>query len=160
MRLNRDTITAIVLLLICGTLFVNTMQLDPPMFGQMPAALWPRMILVPLALLSFLLLIKAQRDGAMADGETKSFSQWFSYYQAPIGCFFLFFLFLVTMPILGMLIGGLLYVFITLNFLGGWSGPLLVRHGVLSCIFVIGMWAIFTQLLGVFLPEGIILRVY
>lgn len=160
MLLNRDTITAIVLLMICGALFVSTTQMAPPMFGQMPATLWPRMILLPLALLSVLLLIRAQRGDGKNAAPARSLSEWFAYYKAPIVCFALFFLFLVTMPILGMLLGGLLYVFVTLCFLGGWSAPLILRHGLIAAIFVIGMWAIFTQLLGVFLPEGILLRVY
>jgi hypothetical protein len=151
---------AIVLLLICGVLFINTFQMPPAMFNQMPATLWPRMILVPLALLSGLLLIKAQLADVDKTVQVRSLSEWFAYYKNPIVCFVLFFLFLVTMPTLGMLIGGLLYVFITLSFLGGWSSKLILRHSAVSIFFVLGMWVIFTQLLGVFLPEGILLRVY
>jgi len=160
MRLNRDTAVAIVSLLICGGLLINTFQMPPPMFNQMPPTLWPRMILVPLALLSLLLLAKAQMAEVDESLESRSLSEWFIYYKNPIVCFALFFLFLFTMPILGMLIGGLLYVFITLGFLGGWSSKLMIQHGLVSVFFVVGMWAIFTQLLGVFLPEGILLRVY
>lgn len=160
MQLNRDTMVAIVLLLVCGTLLINTFLMPPPMFGQMPATLWPRLILVPLAFLSFLLLVKAQISEAEETGQGRSLSEWFVYYKNPIVCFGLFFLFLVTMPILGMLIGGLLYVFITLSFLGGWSSKQMLHHALISVFFVVGMWAIFTQLLGVFLPEGILLRVY
>lgn len=160
MRINSDTSVAIVLLLICGGIFINTFQMPPAMFNQMPATLWPRLIIVPLALLSFLLLIKAQRTDEKGSAKFQSLSEWFQFYKNPIVCFALFFAFLVTMPILGMLIGGLLYVFFTLNFLGGWSPKLMLKHGLLSIFFVVGMWAIFTQLLGVFLPEGILLKVY
>ena len=160
MQLNKDTAIAIVLLVICGGLFINTFQMPAAMFGQMPATLWPRLILVPLALLSVLLLIKAQMAGVGEGEQIRGLSEWFIYYKNPIVCFSLFFLFLVTMPILGILIGGLLYVFMTLCFLGGWSSKLMFQHGLISIFFVVGMWAIFTQLLGVFLPEGILLRVY
>jgi len=160
MQLNRDTSTAIVLLLICGAMLINTFQMPAAMFGQMPAALWPRLILVPLALLSLLLLVKAQLAEPDDSGPGHGFLQWLTYYKNPIVCFALFFLFLVTMPILGMLIGGLLYVFITLSFLGGWAPRQMLQHALVSIFFVVGMWAIFTQLLGVFLPEGILLRVY
>jgi hypothetical protein len=160
MRLNSDTSVALVLLLICGGIFINTLQMPPAMFNQMPATLWPRLIIVPLALLSFLLLIKAQRTDQKGPKKFQSLTEWFQFYKNPIVCFALFFAFLITMPILGMLIGGLLYVFTTLNFLGGWSPKLMAKHGLLSIFFVVGMWAIFTQLLGVFLPEGILLRVY
>ena len=160
MRLNRDTGIAIVSLIICGTLFITTFLMPPAMFNQMPATLWPRMILVPLALLSILLLVKAQLADIDESHKSRSLGEWFIYYKNPIVCFGLFFLFLVSMPILGMLLGGLLYVFITLSFLGGWSPKLLLKHGLITLFFVVVMWAIFTQLLGVFLPEGIFLRVY
>jgi hypothetical protein len=126
----------------------------------MPATLWPRMIIAPLALLSLILLARAQLAESDENAARTSLSEWFAYYRNPIICFVLFFLFLVSMPILGMLIGGLLYVFLTLSVLGGWSPQLMLRHGLITIFFVVGMWAIFTQLLGVFLPEGILLRVY
>lgn len=160
MQLNRDTAIAIVSLLICGALLVSTFQMPAPMFNQMPATLWPRMIIAPLALLSLILLARAQLAERDENAARTSLSEWFAYYRNPIICFVLFFLFLVSMPILGMLIGGLLYVFLTLSVLGGWSPQLMLRHGLITIFFVVGMWAIFTQLLGVFLPEGILLRVY
>lgn len=160
MQMNRDTAVAIVSLLICGALLVSTFQMPAPMFNQMPATLWPRMIIAPLALLSLILLVKAQRTASDPKASGKSLSEWFIYFRNPIICFVLFFLFLISMPILGMLIGGLIYVFLTLSVLGGWSPQLMLRHGLITVFFVVGMWAIFTQLLGVFLPEGILLRVY
>ena len=160
MKFNRDTATALFLLLLCGGLLVETFQMPPPMFGQMPATLWPRLILAPLAVLSLMLLVRAQMSDSAPEGPVRSLSAWFVYYLNPIVCFALFFVFLVTMPFFGMLIGGLLYVFVTLNFLGGWSPKLMLQHGVISIVFVVGMWAIFTQLLGVFLPEGVLLRIY
>lgn len=160
MKFNQDTITALCLLLLCGVLTVNTFQMPPPMFGQMPATLWPRMILVPLAFLSILLLVNAQREHVDAAPAHKSLSDWFVYYKNPIVCFGLFFLFLITMPVLGMLLGGLAYVFLTLTFLGGWTRDKLILHSAISFVCVVGMWLIFTQLLGVFLPQGTLLRVY
>ena len=130
------------------------------MFGQMPASLWPRLIIVPLALLSAMLLVRSQLAGHEDDGPSRSFKEWFVYYKNPIVCFALFFGFLATMPILGMLLGGLAYVFLTLCFLGGWAPRQLMLHAAISFVFVTGMWAIFSQLLGVFLPEGILLKVY
>lgn len=162
MKLNQDTITALCLLLVSGVFFADTFRLEPAMFGQMPATLWPRMILVPLAGLSLMLLVRAQLadGGDRSDQPRKSFGEWFTYYKNPIVCFFLFFLFLITLPIMGMLLGGLAYVFVTLCYLGGWTGKRLIQHSLITVVCVVGMWAIFTQLLGVFLPEGILLRVY
>lgn len=160
MKFNRDTATALCLLLICGGLLVETFRMSPPMFGQMPATLWPRLILVPLSVLSLALLVRSQVTEGASDRPSRNLSEWFSYYFNPIVCFAFFFVFLLTMPFFGMLLGGLLYVFITLNFLGGWRPKQMLQHGAISIVFVVGMWAIFTQFLGVFLPEGILLRVY
>ena len=159
MRRNQDTITAICLLLICAIFMADSFTIEPAKFGQMPAALWPRMILIPLAGLSMMLLVKAQM-ASEPDAPGKSAREWLLYYKNPIVCFFLFFLFLLTMPVMGMLLGGLAYVFLTLTYLGGWTKDKLILHAVIALTSVLGMWAIFTQLLGVFLPEGILLRVY
>ncbi len=156
MSLNRDAYTALVLLVICGVFFHATLDLNPPMFGQLSSALWPRMILAPLALLSLALLFKSQRSDAAASDV--GLIDWFRDNSNPIICFVLFFLFILTMPLLGMLLGGLAYVFLTLSVLGGWEPRRLVSHVAISLFFVVGMWAIFTQALGVFLPEGVILR--
>ncbi|MBO6894820.1 MAG: tripartite tricarboxylate transporter TctB family protein [Roseibium sp.] len=158
MSLNRDAFVAVFFLLLCAVMFVASFDLPPPMFGQMSPALWPRIILVPLALLSVLLLFQSQRNPA--DNEKTSFSDWIEFNKRPFVCFVLFFLFLVTMPVAGMLLGGLAYVFLTLSVLGGWKPRQLGLHAVISAVFVIGMWAVFTQALGVLLPEGEILRVY
>jgi putative tricarboxylic transport membrane protein len=158
MTLNRDAFVAVFLLLLCAVMFVASLDLPPPMFNQLSPALWPRLILVPLALLSAMLLYQSQR--APEKTETRSIAQWFEYNKSPFICFALFFLFLVTMPVAGMLLGGLVYVFLTLNVLGGWKPRQLALHAMISAVSVVGMWAVFTQLLGVLLPEGEILRVY
>lgn len=160
MQLNRDTFVAIGFLLMCGALFSASLQLPDPMFGQISSAVWPQVILVPLSLLSLVLLAQAQRQPKADKSEHQSIGAWLKYYQNPIVCFALFFLFLLTMPVLGMLLGGLAYVFLTLSVLGGWRGKQLLLHAAIAAVFVIGMWVIFTQMLGVFLPEGEILRVF
>ncbi|MEP3046440.1 MAG: tripartite tricarboxylate transporter TctB family protein [Roseibium sp.] len=161
MSLNRDALVAVFFLLLCAVMFIASMNLPEAMFGQMSPALWPRIILVPLTLLSALLLVQSQRvpveEGAASK---KTLAGWWEHNKNPIICFALFFLFLITMPIAGMLLGGLVYVFLTLCVLGGWEPRKLALHAAISLVFVVGMWAIFTQLLGVLLPEGEILRVY
>ena len=57
-----------------------------------------------------------------------------------------------------MLIGGMAFVFLMLSFLGGWQTKQLITHGLVSVVFVGAMWAIFTFVLGVILPEGEILQ--
>jgi len=158
MSLNRDAFVAVFFLLLCAVMFAASLELPPAMFGQMSPALWPRIIIVPLALLSALLLFQSQR--APQKTEKVTVSDWLQHNKNPFICFALFFLFLITMPYAGMLLGGLAYVFLTLCVLGGWKPRQLALHAAISAFFVIGMWAIFTQMLGVLLPEGEILRVY
>lgn len=161
MSLNRDALIAVFFLLLCGTMFIATLSLPEAMFNQMSPALWPRIILAPLTFLSALLLIQSQRSPAGETAEERpDFGDWLRSYANPILCFVLFFLFLATMPVLGMLLGGLLYVFLTLCTLGGWQVKQMMLHAAISTFFVISMWAVFTFLLGVFLPEGMILRVH
>ena len=58
------------------------------------------------------------------------------------------------MPLLGMLIGGLLFVFLMLSVLGGMAPRQMALHAVIAVAAVGVMWSIFTFGLGVFLPEG------
>lgn len=44
---------------------------------------------------------------------------WLLYWQNPISCFVLFFDYIVTLPTLGSLIGGVLFVFTLMLVLGG-----------------------------------------
>ena len=72
----------------------------------------------------------------------------------------MFFAFVATLPVLGMLIGGFLFVFLALSALG--PARLAVRplaiHGAIAALAVGLMWAIFTFGLRVILPEGELLR--
>ncbi|WP_417844371.1 tripartite tricarboxylate transporter TctB family protein [Thalassospira sp.] len=161
MSLNRDSLIALFFLGLCAVMYTATLDLPPSMYGQMSPALWPRMILVPLALLSAVLLVRSLRAPPPQTPKAPfSITALIAYYHRPILCFFIFFVFLVTMPLLGMLLGGIGYVFLTLNVLGGWKPRRLAIHAMIALIFVVGMWAIFTLLLDVYLPQGTLLRFY
>ena len=79
---------------------------------------------------------------------------WIAHWRNPIWCFVLFLVYLLTLPVLGSLIGGVLFVFILMGVLGGWTPKNLVQHAALALITVGGMWSIFTYGLGVILPTG------
>lgn len=160
MRITRDAVVGIVLLVICGTFLSATLGMEKPSFDQMPPALWPRIILVPLTLLSFTYLVRAVMRPDDRGPDRGGLKGWLNYYQTPLVCFGMFLVFLVTMPILGMLIGGILFVFLMLNFLGGWSVKKLVLHGAVSVVAVGAMWSVFTFALGVLLPRGEIFTYY
>ena len=72
----------------------------------------------------------------------------------------MFMLFLSTLDYLGMLIGGILFVFGLLTLLGGFSHKLIVKHLLVSILSIGFMWMVFTFGLRVILPEGEILRVW
>ena len=69
-------------------------------------------------------------------------------------------LFLAPLDYLGMLIGGILFVFLLLNLLGGWRPKQLAIHGAIAVSTMGAMWAVFTFGLRVILPEGEILRIW
>ncbi len=163
-RLNRDAVIAIVLLMVCGILFWSTFSIRTPDYGQLKPSTWPRVVLGVLSLLSAIYLVQSLRRGPTPgseldkndDGPTRAPGPigWILYWRNPIWCFGLFFAYLVTLPFLGSLIGGVLFVFTLMGVLGGWSARTLMQHAALALISVGGMWSIFTYGLGVILPPG------
>ena len=148
----------------CGILFWSTFSIRVPDYGQLPPSTWPRVILGALTLLSVIYLIQSLRQGPAAAGGTGEDGEeptrapgligWIAYWCNPLWCFGLFFAYLVTLPVLGSLIGGVAFVFTLMGVLGGWSPRHLIQHAVLALISVGGMWSVFTYGLGVILPPG------
>ena len=170
-RLNRDSVVAIILLFVCGVLFYSSFDIRQPDYGVLMPSTWPRIIIAVLALLSLIYLVQSLRDkprettdddlnirvDAFAIEEKKpGLKGFFEYWRNPIICFAMFFLYLITLPVFGMLIGGLIFVFTSMSLLGGWKPKKLVTHAAISVITVGAMWILFTFGLGVMLPEGII----
>ncbi|MEZ7864831.1 MAG: tripartite tricarboxylate transporter TctB family protein [Rhodospirillales bacterium] len=162
-RLNQDAVIAIFLLLASGILFWSTFSIRTPDYGVLTPAAWPRVIIFALALLSFLYLIQSLKKGvdenAVADREP-GLKSWLVYWQNPIYCFAFFLTYLLTLPVLGSLIGGVLFVFILMSILGGVSKEKIVTHAALSLATVGGMWCIFTYGLEVILPQGMIFSAF
>lgn len=154
-RLNRDVYIAILLLLLCGAFFAVSFDIRKIDYGILTAAAWPRIILVALTVLSLIYLVQSLRRGAPTDG-TKSFSikGVIDKYRNPLWCYALFLLFLLTLEYLGMLIGGVLFVFCLLTVIGGASKRNLISHALIAVIMVGAMWALFTFGLGVIFPQG------
>ena len=161
-RLNRDAVIAIVLLVFCGVFFWASFDIRQPDYGVLMPSTWPRVVLGVLSLLSVIYLVQSLRQGADAEEEEAPDREpgirgWVLYWRNPLWCFGLFFAYLATLPVLGMLIGGVSFVFVLLNVLGGWNWKNLVLHAVVALVAVGGMWSLFTFGLGVLLPPGIIL---
>ncbi|RME96082.1 MAG: tripartite tricarboxylate transporter TctB family protein [Alphaproteobacteria bacterium] len=160
--LNRDSWIALFLLLFTGFMFWASFDIREPDYGVLPPSAWPRVILAALAILSFIYLIQSLRSGAAGEeggeeGEPETLRDYLVYWRNPILCFVLFAGYLILLPILGMLLDGILFVFLLQCVLGGWQPRQLLLHAAVAVIAVGGMWSIFTFGLHVILPPGEIL---
>ena len=158
-RATRDTYIAILLLAFSGGAFRATFDINTRDDGIMQATAWPRMILIFMIAFCLIFLVRSLRDTSKDNefaGE-RGVVGVLKYYRNPLGCFVLYFVFLATLPYLGMLIGGVLLVFLLLSLLGGFERKKLLLHAAIAVFSIGGMWAIFTFALRVILPAGEIL---
>lgn len=154
-RLNRDAYVAIVLLLLCGVFFAASFDIREIDYGILMPAAWPRAILIALSVLSIVYLVQSLRRGAPEEAtEPVTLRGLVSKYRNPLWCYGLFLLFLLTLDYLGMLIGGVMFVFCLLTAIGGASKRNLVVHAIIAVVMVGAMWALFTYALGVIFPQG------
>lgn len=165
MRVSRDVVIAVLLLLFCGAFYAATFTIRQTSYGTVGSEIWPRMILVFLTGLTIVYLVGSLRTPPAEATESvrapgSALGRFYATYRNPISCFAAFAVFLATLPYLGMLIGGVLFVFAALTLMGGWRPRDVGVHGLIALGTVGAMWAIFTFGLGVILPEGEILRVW
>lgn len=152
-RFNRDVYIAIFMLLLTGVFFWQTFEIREIDYGTLQASAWPRMILIVLGVFSVIYLVQSIQAGpdAAAEDDGRGF---FEKYRNPIICFVLYFLFLFSMPYLGLLLSGISFVFLLLTSIGGAAPRALAIHAIIACVSIGGMWAFFTYALGVILPQG------
>ena len=160
-RLNRDSVVAIILLLACGVFLWASFDIREPNYGVLMPSTWPRIVIALLTLLSFIFLLQSLSAGPAApaaegDSPPPGLLGFITYWRNPLICFATFFTFLATLPILGMLIGVISFVFVLMTLLGGWAPRQLLLHAVVAIITVGTMWSLFTFGLGVMLPVGVI----
>ena len=161
-RINRDVVIAVVLVVFTAVFYGATYSIRKTAYGTVGSEVWPRAILIGLGALCILYLINAWRDRHETQGAGRGggLTGWFSTYRNALLCFVMYALFLATLDYLGMLIGGILFVFLLLNLLGGWRPRRLAIHGAIAVSTMGAMWAVFTFGLRVILPEGEILRIW
>ncbi len=157
-RLNLDTIIALVLLIAGAILFWDTFQWRRTPFAIMAASVWPRFVLVVFFSLCAVYLVRSLRRGA-GDGEKRTFRAWLAYYRNPLWCYGLFLLFVVTMPYLGMLVGGILFVWLMQSAVGERTPRAYLRHAAIAVGAVGFMWLVFTYAIGVILPAGSLVHI-
>jgi hypothetical protein len=160
-RPNRDVIVAIGLLLFCGLFFWASFDIREMGYATIGAAVWPRLVLLVLFVLSSLYLFQSLRRPAL-QGENGGGLRGggLARYHNALWCYALFLLFLLTLPWLGMLIGGTLFVFLALTVMGERTARAHLIHVAIAVGTIGVMWAIFTYWLRVILPEGEILRIW
>lgn len=160
-RLNRDTIVALVLLVVWGVFFWQTLLVKDMGYATIGSQVWPQVILVTLFALTGGYLFQSLRKGpGGAGGKRDDARPWHLRYRNAIYCYVLFFLFLLTLDYLGMLIGGVTFVFLTLTALGEKTPRAAAKHAAIAFVSIAAMWAIFTFGLRVMLPAGELLNVY
>lgn len=164
-RLSRDSWVAVALLAFTGFMFWASFDIREPDYGVLPPSVWPRVILGALGILSLVFLLQSLRAGpdSPEQGEEdrpQGLTGYLLYWRNPIICFSLFAAYLALLPVLGMLIDGMLFVFVLLCALGGWTPRHLALHAAVSVIAVGGMWSVFTFGLNVLLPTGILIPGY
>lgn len=157
-RMNRDAWVAVALLVFAGFMFWASFDIRSPDYGVLAPSVWPRIILIVFAALSLVYLLQSLKSGAeVQDDEAdrpKSLTGYLAYWRNPLICFALFAAYLTALPLLGMLLAGIAFVFALLNALGGWSLRQLALHAVVAVLSVGGMWSLFTYGLHVLLPTG------
>ena len=153
-RLNRDTYVALFLLFACGVFFWATLQVEDMGYGTIGSEVWPQLILAVLFALTLGYLfqsLRKQQEQPLFEGGVRGFLR---RYRNALWCYALFFLFLITLPWLGMLLGGILFVFLALTVLGERTPRAVGIHALIAVGSITAMWAIFTFGLRVILPEG------
>lgn len=156
---NRDTIIAIGLLFFTGVLIWASFDIRSPDYGTLAPSAWPRSVLGILLVFGLIYLFQSLRatpsvQSPSESDERRGLAGWFIKYRNPLWCYLIYFLFLVTLPFFGALIGGILLVFFLLSVLGGFAPKKLLLHGAIAVISMGAMWSIFTFGLRVILPRG------
>jgi len=159
-RVNRDVYIALILFVIWGIFFWQTLLVKDMGYATIGSGVWPQVILVALFLLTGGYLFQSLRGGPDEAVDNGGFRGWLGRYRNALWCYVLFFLFLFTLDYLGMLIGGILFVFLALTVLGGWNPRRLGINAAVAVVSISVMWGIFTFGLRVMLPAGEILNVY
>jgi len=161
-RMNRDAWLAVALLLFTGFMLWASFDIREPDYGVLAPSVWPRIILVVFGFLSALYLMQSLRADpeSAPEGEEElpaSLMGYLVYWRNPIICFGLFAAYLALLPVLGMLLDGMAFVFVLLCALGGWSLRDIAIHAAVAVIAVGGMWSVFTYGLRVLMPTGMLI---
>ncbi len=158
---RRDSVVALILLLFVAVMAAESFEIRKTTFSSLPAETWPQILLVALGILCATYLLSSVRGrtapAELDEIEADAAPGWratISRYANPALCFLAFFAFLLLMPLLGILLGGMLFVFVCLCLIGQRGMRAMAVHAAIAIVSVASMWAVFSFGLGVFLPPG------
>lgn len=152
-RFHSDTLIAIALLLVGAVMFRDTFGFRTPPFATVSPRAWPRFVLVLLFALSALYLWQSLR-APREPGAARGVRAWASANRNALWCYALFLAFLLALPYLGMLVGGIAFTYTVQTAIGGRDLRSQVKHALVAVISVGLMWALFNFALDVLLPTG------
>ncbi len=160
--MKKDAVIALVLIAVGALFYWETFNIPQLDYASIGSEVWPRVILVPLILLSVVYLVQALRGHYRSESSRPAGGPLalLSRYRNPIACFAIFFVFLLTVDYLGMLIGGSALVFGLLTVLGHRTPKWVAVHALVAVGSVGTVWALFTFGLRAYLPQGEILQLY
>ena len=110
--MNRDTLVSLLLLVFCGVMISASLEIEDTSYGTMQSSVWPQAVLGILTVFCLAMFGQSVLKPAVAKPESSAASGGIGRYRNAITVYILFFLFLVTMPYLGMLLGGVGFVFL------------------------------------------------
>jgi putative tricarboxylic transport membrane protein len=150
--MTRDTATAVGLVVLCAVLVAATFDIRETNYATPGAEVWPRIVLAWLSGLSLVYLGRSLVRARRARGAEAERGPGLP--ANVVWCFVLFAAFLLSLPLLGMLVGGVLFVFAALSVMGRKDLRAVVHHAVIAVVSVGAVWAVFTFALHVILPAG------
>ena len=153
-RVNSDVIIATVLLVVSSAFFFETFRYQKVHLAIVGSKLWPRVAATALFFVAVIYLFKSLRQGRSDTNRGWSLKQWLTLNRNVLICFIAYAVFLASLPYVGMLMGGTLFVFVTLTLLGKRTRRDHLIHALIALVSIGTMWAIFTFGLGVILPQG------
>lgn len=153
-RVNPDIVISLLLMTLSAVLFAETFGIQRVHLTIIGAKLWPRIVVIVLFFLSALYFVQSVRATRPPPDGPFSPKGWVVDNRNVIGCFAIYGLFLLTLPYLGMLLGGSLFVFATLTLIGRRDLRGHLIHALVAVVAIGGMWTVFRFGLGVILPEG------
>lgn len=161
MRVTKDLCISTLLMVFCIVGFAATGYIRQPSYASISARLWPRItlaLLLGIVLLYFLQsVVQSRKPSGIRVEELGALMVWRRHGNALL-TFALFFVFLLLLPVLGMLLDGIAFVFVLQAALGETGVRATVRHALIAIVTVGAMWALFTYWLGVIMPTGMIIN--